>query len=229
MEVNCSFELPTEINCDKGYYLYLEIMYIYISVTLLIFGMLGNSLAIVVFVKQSSEKNSKTNTLIICLAVGDNLFLLSSIFTRLLPTVSTLWFLGQKLSWSIYFRPYATSVASMAQTFASYMVLLVTLQRYIMITRPIKYQSHLSNGRIICAVVVVALFSVGFSVVRIFELHVVTQCTNCLGSAIPVQTRTELGRALYFNIIYTIILRIIFRGMIPIIGVAVMTRKLSMV
>ena len=80
-----------------------------------------------------------------------------------------------------------------------------------------------------CAVVGVALFSVAFNTVRFFELHIVTKCKVCLGVVMPYQTRTDLGKELYFNIVYTIILRTIFRGMVPIIGVAVMTKKLSVV
>ena len=80
-----------------------------------------------------------------------------------------------------------------------------------------------------CAVGGVALFSVAFSIVRFFELYVVTKCKVCLGVVMPIQTRTDLGKELYFNIIYNIILRTIFRGMVPIIGVAVMTKKLSAV
>ena len=117
----------------------------------------------------------------------------------------------------------------MAQTFASYMVLIVTLQRYIMITKPIAYLSVLSKGRMYCAVVGIVIFSVAFSTVRFFELHVVTKCKVCLGVVMPIQSRTDLGKELYFNIVYNIILRTIFRGMVPIIGVAVMTKKLSVV
>ena len=205
-------------------------MYIYILCALLAFGIFGNSLSVIVFIIQSRKKtSSKTTAMLIFLAAADNLFLASSIFTRLLPTLSTYVFLGQKLSWSVHFRPYATAIASMAQTFASYMVLIVTLQRYIMITKPIAYLSVLSNGKMHCAVGGVALFSVAFSIVRFFELHVVTKCKVCLGVVMPIQTRTDLGKELYFNIVYNIILRTIFRGMVPIIGVAIMTKKLSAV
>ena len=228
IEENCSTEKSSE--CDTGYYLYLEVMYIYILCALLAFGIFGNSLSVVVFIKQSRKKtSSKTTAMLICFAAADTLFLASSIFTRLLPTLSTYVFLGKTLSWSIHFRPYATAIASMLQTFASYMVLLVTLQRYILITKPIAYLSVLSNGKMYCAVGGVALFSVAFSIVRFFELHVVTKCKVCLGVVIPIQARTDLGKELYFNIVYNIILRTIFRGMVPIIGVAVMTKKLSAV
>ena len=111
----------------------------------------------------------------------------------------------------------------------SYMVLVVTLQCYILITKPINYTSILSNRRINCILLATILFSIGFSFIRFYELHVVTTCKDCLGIVIPVQSRTDLGMNLYFNITYNIVLRTIFRGMIPIIGVTVLTQKLFVV
>ena len=104
MEENCSNNMSSE--CDTGYYLYLEIMYIHILSVLLAFGIFGDSLSVIVFIKQRRKKTSpNTTAMLICLAAADNLFLATSIFSRLLPTLSTYVFLGQKLSWSIHFRP----------------------------------------------------------------------------------------------------------------------------
>ena len=141
----------------------------------LFLGISGNSISFLVFIKQRNSKTSKTTTLLICLAVADNLFLASNIFTRLLPTLCTYIYKGEQLSWSIHLRPYATAIASILQTFASYMVLIVTLQRYVMVTKPINYMSVLSNRRINSILLATGLFSIGFNFIRFYELHVVTK------------------------------------------------------
>ena len=219
----------SEAKCDKDLPVYMQIMYIYLLSVLLVFGTLGNLISLFVFVKQRNEKSSRTIALLICLTVADSLYLLSSIFTRLLPTISTYVYIGEKLSWAIYARPYATTVSSMLQTFASYMLLLVTIQRFILVTKPITFTLYLSHERLLYIILGIILFSIGLNFIRFFELEVEVVCSDCLGAVLPLQTRTDLGMNIYFNIFYTIILRIIFRGLIPVITVSVLTRKISVV
>ena len=218
-----------KLHCDNSLPIYMQIMYIYILAAIIVLGTFGNVVAVMVFMAQRNEKSSKTRTLLICLGIADTLYLLSSIFTRLLPTLSTYVYFGERLSWSIFAKPYATAVASMLQTFATYMVLVVIMQRYVLVTKPITFTAYFSAKRLCYIISGIAGFSVVFNIIRFFELHVEVKCKDCLGVALPLQTRTDLGMNLYFNIIYTIVLRIIFRGMIPIVGVAILTKKLSVV
>ncbi len=118
-------------HCDEVYPIYMQIMYIYILSILIALGTLGNLISLKDFLVQIRRKGRRSLVLLIALAVADSLYLFSSIFSRILPTISKYVFIGEHLSWSIYIRPYATVIASMFQIFASYMVLSVTLQRYI--------------------------------------------------------------------------------------------------
>ncbi len=215
--------------CDQSYPTYIQIMYIYILSPLIGFGVLGNLISLTIFLIQLRRKEGRSLTLLIALAVADSLYLLSSIFSRLLPTISKYIYIGQYLEWSIYIRPYATAMASILQAFASYMVLSVTLQRYILIKKPLQSGAWLSMRKMIILILGPLLLSIGFNIPRFFELHVEEKCNECLGVNLPTQRRTKLGENLYFNIVYTIILRTILKGVIPVVGVTVLTYKLILV
>lgn len=216
-------------HCDENYPIYMEIMYIYILSVVIVFGLSGNLVSLFVFDIQRRRKGSKTLILLICLAVADSLFLTSNVFSRTLPTISKYIYLGEELAWSIYVRPYFTALSSIFQAFASYMVVAVTLHRYVIITKPLKANIWMSGRKTAGLVIGLALFAIVFNIPRFFELHVVLMCNECLGENgvyLPTQRRTELGENTIFNIVYTIILWSIFRGLIPIVTVLILTRKL---
>ena len=215
--------------CDEGYPVYIQIMYIYVLSVILAVGFSGNVTSLVVFEIQRRNKGSKTLSLLICLATADSLYLFTNIFSRMLPTISKYIYLGEELTWAIYVKPYFTALASIFQAFAAYMVFAVTLHRYLIITKPLKANIWMSGRKVVGLVVGLLLFSIAFNIPRFFELHVVWKCNECLGENgvyLPTQRRTELGENIYFNIIYTIILRTILRGLVPILTVIILTKKL---
>ncbi len=201
-------------------------MYIYLLGALVPVGIFGNVLSFCVFEIQRRRKGSKTLVLLMCLAFADTLYLLSNIFSRMLPTISKYVYLGEELAWSIHIRPYWTALASIFQAFASYMVLAVTLHRYVIVAKPLKANLWMNKRNTAALVLGLFLFSVAFNIPRFFELHVECRCNECLGVYLPTQRRTELGENIYFNIIYTIVLRTILRGLIPVVTVVALTRGL---
>ena len=215
--------------CEEHYPTFMQVMYIYVLSILLAFGLSGNVLSLIVFEIQRQRKGSKTLVLLICLAIADSLYLLSSIFSRMLPTLSKYVYLGEQLYWSMEVKSYSTAFASIFQAFAAYMVLAVTFHRYLIVTKPLQVHIWMSGKNTTCLILGVLTFSVAFNIPRFFELTVVGKCNECLGIDLPVQVRTELGENDYFNIFYTIVIRTICRGIIPIIAVGIFTRKLTKV
>ena len=102
----------TEVNCDEVYYAYVPAMYIYVLVVIIVFGLSGNFLSLIVFEAQRRGKGPATLGLLTCLAIADSLYLISNIFSRLLPTLSKYVYLGEQLLWSMEIRPYCTVWAS---------------------------------------------------------------------------------------------------------------------
>ncbi len=210
----------------------MQIMYIYILSPLMAFGVLGNLVSLCVFLLQLKGKHGRSLILLIALCLADTLYLLSSLFSRLLATISKYVFLGESLDWSIYIRPYANAMASILQGFASYMVLAATLQRYILVAKPLRTGLWLSTRKHVLLIIGPLLLSIGYNIPRFFEMHVKIKCNECLGEEgvlLPTVLRTKLGLNLYFNIGYTIVTRTIMKGVIPISGVIVFTYKLILV
>ena len=215
--------------CDNYYPTFMQIMYIYVLGMILIFGFLGNILSLTIFEIQRRRKGSTTLVLLSFLCIADTLYLLSSIFSRMLPTISKYVYLGRHLAWSMHEKDWATAFASIFQAFAAYMVVVVTLHRYIIVTKPLEAHLWMSKRNTLLLVVVVFFFSIGFNIPRFFELTIKIKCNECLGVDLPVQIRTELGQNDYFNIFYTIIVRTICRGLVPIVAVSMLTRKITKV
>ena len=223
----------TDLNCDEIYALYVPIMYVYVLSFLLLIGFSGNFLSLIVFeIQRRRRKGPATLSLLICLAVSDNLYLLSNIFSRLLPTLSQYIFLGEQLLWAMEIKPYSTVCAGICQAFSACMLGIVTLHRYLIITRPIRANIWMSTKKVACLVIAAFLISIVLHIPRFFELHIVWDCVKCLGDGgvyLPTQVRTDLGEHIYFQIIYNIIIKSGIIMMVPIVLVVVLTTKLVQV
>ena len=220
----------TEVNCDEVYYAYVPAMYIYVLIVIIVFGLSGNFLSLIVFEAQRRGKGPATLGLLTCLAIADSLYLISNIFSRLLPTLSKYVYLGEQLLWSMEIRPYCTVWASIFQAFSAFMVFFVTLHRYLIIAKPLQANIWMSKKKISVIVIGIFLFSIAFNIPRFFELHISWECNECLGNIhLPTQTRTELGENIYFQIIYNVIVKSVLIRMVPITSVIVLTIKLVQV
>ena len=222
----------TNNDCDEIYALYVPVMYVYILSFLIIFGFSGNVLSLIVFEIQRRRKGLRTLALLICLAVADNIYLVSNIFSRLLPTLSQYIFLGEELLWAMEIRPYAIASAGICQALSAFMLGIVTLHRYLIVTKPITANMWMSGRRIIYLLIAAILLSIVLHIPRFFELGISWQCSECLGDGgvyIPAQVRTDLGEQIYFQIFYNILVKGIILMMVPILSVTFLTRKLVQV
>ena len=148
-------------NCDTTYQIYIRCMYIYILTGMIGLGLLGNVLTLLVFTIQKRERrNNKSSTtdFLICLAIADSLYLITNIFSRVLPTMSKYIYFGEKLTWSLQIRTYSTVWAGVSQGFAALMVLAVTLQIYLTTTELFKANTLTSKKKFLFAGIL--LFSV---------------------------------------------------------------------
>ena len=196
------------------------------------FGFLGNVMSLIVFALQRRRKAEKrtpnTVGLLMCLAAADSLFLISNIFSRVLPTISKYIYLGEKLKWSLLIRSYSTIWASIFQGFATFLVFTVTLHIYFIVTDPAK--AKMCTSRTTFLVPGILLFSISYNIPRFFELTVVSRCNECPNCIfLPTQTRTDLGENVYFQVIYTVIVKGAFIRTTPVISMAVLTGKLVQV
>ena len=226
--INTSSSIQTTVStyqCPTNYQIFMRVMYCYILPCLILFGVIGNSLAFVVFCRQRHDQRGEQTYLLSCLAVVDSFYLLTTIFSRMLPTIAK-YHHQPVLFWSIYFRPTAYFCASVGELLASYTLVLVTAHRYLLICHPIKFIRWTSTRKIIMALSCLVTFAIVFYIPRLFQQEVKIRYNSCLGHKYPTLVTTVFGKNVVYIILYKEILRLLIPTLLPVVSQFVLTRKI---
>ena len=111
-------------------------IYIFVGTFVFIVGFVGNILSIIVLRRDRDKKNT-TTWLLQALAVADSLYLFASIFIQTLQTLKsdTNWWPAFKRMYPRA-RSFIWPIASMFQTTTVWIILVITMDRYLAVTRP---------------------------------------------------------------------------------------------
>jgi hypothetical protein len=125
--------------------------------------------------------------------------------------------------WEIYpyILPIVYPIAMMAQTGSAYMTLCVTFERYLVVCWPLKARHLCTLGRAKLAVVIFAIFAVGYNVPRFFEMTYVTKYVHELGMNKTVFEATELRKEAIYSSVYVTWMYFVFMYIIPFASLAV--------
>ena len=209
---NFSSETCAEIN--PNLIIFRIIIYIFVGTFVCIVGFIGNILSIIVLRRDRDKKNT-TTWLLQALAVTDSLYLFGSILIQTLQTLKsdTNW-------WPAFRRMYPRArssiwpIASMFQTTTVWIIVVITVDRYLAVTRPFTaYTKKRQHMKIYVALVF--LVAALYNIPRFFEREVITvfnECTNTSEYQV-VHTPFRLDRT-YF-MVYHVILHCIFRSVGP--------------
>ena len=143
-----------------------------------IVGFVGNILSIIVLRRDRDKKNT-TNWLLQALAVADSLYLFASIFIQTLQTFKsdTNWWPAFKRMYPRA-RSFIWPIASMFQTTTVWIILVITVDRYLAVTRPFsaytKKRQHMK-----AYVALVCLVATLYNIPRFFEREVITVYNEC--------------------------------------------------
>jgi len=148
VEVNRTTTTPPSA-CDSGnksvgsltYIFYRTVLDVYVVSALCVAGVVGNLLSMVVL-RRDRDRPNATNWLLQALAVVDTVYLLASVLIQPVKTVNDVGdpegaraVLRQVFP---YVEPHAWALASTAQTATVWLVLLVTVDRYVAVCQPLK-------------------------------------------------------------------------------------------
>ncbi len=200
---------------DDCYIQYRVIIDVFVVGVMCLIGFIGNAMSIVVLSRDQDKKNT-TTWLLQTLAVVDTLYLISCFFYQTVNTVCTFteWIpqLKETFPWAL---PYVWAIASIAGTIAVWIVLLVTLDRYIAICMP--FSEHLrSLKRAKLAVIFVVLVAIIYNVPRFFEREVVVQeLSGCNNLRLIKVKKTAFRKDKLYFLIYKTIAFLIFRALGP--------------
>lgn len=193
-------------------------------------GLVGNILSIIVL--QMDKVNTNLSFLLQALAVADNAYLVCCL---LFQTIGTIQLCTDLVSDSLrnaytYIEPYIYPLASVAQTATVWLVVVVTLDRYIAICCPMHQRPtvcHMrSPTRVRAVVVAVFVTSFAYNIPGFFELQVISAVDPCdANKTYLVSAKTPLRQnSVYY--IYKTATFFIFRLGLPLGTVSFLNARL---
>ena len=199
---------------NRNWILFRITIYIFVGTFVCIVGFVGNILSVIVLRRDRDKKNT-TTWLLQALAVADSLYLFASIFIQTLQTLKsdTNWWPAFKRMYPRA-RSFIWPIASMFQTTTVWIILVITVDRYLAVTRPFsaytKKRQHMK-----AYVALVCLVAALYNIPRFFEREVITVYKECINTSEyhVVHTPFRLDRT-YF-MVYHVILHCICRSVGP--------------
>ena len=188
-------------------------------------GFVGNALSVAVLRRDRDKKNT-TNWLLQTLAVADTMYLYASAFIQTLNTINadTNWWPDLQRAFP-YLEPYIWPFASIAQTITVWLVMLVTVDRYIAICLPLRTNMRtLQRTKLAVAIVVIA--AILYNVPRFMEREIVTKFDVCTNSTILITQKTKFRENRVYFLVYKTIMYFIFRTIGPLLALIILNVSL---
>ncbi len=179
---------------------------VYVVSAIWVLGFIGNCLSMVVMHRLA---NRVVGVLFTSLAIADNVLLLSCFF--LYPVKAVLVIPGWRQSVLGYYYPYVVQamwpLASTAQMWGILIVVLITVDRYLALRRPLSGCRLGTRRQAVCAVLALVLGACVFNVPRCFEYVVRTQFLCHMNATLPTFLASDLlARNRAYFVVYNIVL-----------------------
>ena len=191
------------------------IWYTVITGTLCLLGLTGNTLSIVIL--QKDKGNEVANLLLQALALADNSLLFSSIVMLSVLWGSLLYFNAKHIFDMMlpYFLKYVQPIGNMTKAFAIWMTVLLAVNRYIVIKRPLDAHRICTLWKARVQILTVLIFSIACNLPRFFRIRIVEKVSGNTSSM--AYEETNIGKGSLFHIIYTNVLYTLLVHTLPLI------------
>ena len=192
-------------------------IYVFLIGFLCLFGFVGNGISITVLRKDRETKNT-TFWLLQTLAVADTSYLFTSVFIYTLQTItySTNWWPAFKRTYP-WIQPYVWPCASITQTITVWIILLITIHRYIAVSKPMTARS-ISSKYIKTAAVLVYIIAVLYNATTFLERKTLV----CADGSLHV-TKTTFGKNQVYFVVYHIVMHSLFKTIGPLLVLIILT------
>ncbi len=191
------------------------VVYVFVIGIIVLVGTVGNILSFCVLSKD--KKRNSTTGLLQVLTVVDTLCLAASLFIFTIPTIhkETNWWPSLKNA-EPYIELFSWPFASICFTATVWIVLLMTIDRYLVISRPLQSRAK-GSARIKVATVFVCVAAVLFNIPRFWDHELVTTSDERIATE-----HSALRESALYKLIYMVILHSIFRSVGPLIVLSVL-------
>ena len=212
-----------EYNCC----LYQFIVYTLIVGTLVVVGIIGNSLTFVVFWKGNFK--SSTTFLFLSLSLVDSALLLAVFPFSVMAFVDYTGWLQGYASLRPYFIVYLYPTILLTKTAAIWVVVLVAMNRYIIVCLPLRAPRWCTLSKVKIQLAVVLIAAVVYNIPKFAENRVVYYTTHTRNNDTlqrPFAIFTRFGEMRQFFDVYDTIFLLIFLLALPILTLTVLTIRL---
>ena len=180
------------------------VWYTIITGTLCLLGLTGNILSIITL--QRDRGNRVANILLQALALADNALLFVSLLV-LSVSWGSLLYVNANYTFQMmspYLFKYVQPIGYMTKTCAIWMTVLLAINRYIVIKKPLQAQRICTIGKARLQILVVVICSILCNIPRFFRARIIWTTKD--NSTMPGLEETNLGKGTLFHIIYTNVL-----------------------
>ena len=208
--------------------LYAFIVYTLIIGTLVVVGIIGNSLTFVVFWKGNFK--SSTSFLFLSLALVDSALLLTAFpYTTVDAFVDYTGWLQGYASLKPHFVVYLFPTILLTKTVAIWVVVLVAINRYIIVCLPLRAPQWCTVSKVKRQLAVVLIAAVLYNIPKFAERRIVYKTlhmSNNGTSEVVSRAYTRFGEMRQFFFVYDTVCLLIFLLVLPILTLTVITIRL---
>ena len=189
------------------------VWYTIIIGTLCLLGLTGNTLSIITL--QRDRGSHVANLLLQALALTDNALLLVSLLTLSVIWGALLYFNANGQMVVPYALKYVQPIGYMTKTCAIWMTVLLAINRYIVIKKPLQAQHICTVWKARLQILAVLTFSILCNIPRFFRVNIIKKTEGNV--TMPKYEETSIGTGSLFHIIYTNVLYTILVIVLPLV------------
>uniref|UniRef100_A0A8R1HU03 G_PROTEIN_RECEP_F1_2 domain-containing protein n=1 Tax=Caenorhabditis japonica TaxID=281687 RepID=A0A8R1HU03_CAEJA len=197
----------------------------YLTAFFVFTGIALNLLSVSIFLRKERAGTPAIQYYLVTLTLWQTALLANAF---LLYSFPNLWW-GHLVSQGtyVYLYPYVYTFANTTHTGSVWIVLTLTIDRYLALCQPLKHRAIGKKRRVRRLMIAVSFMAVMFSIPRFFEVHVILLCDTHPHYCVATIDRTELFDNRLYWTIYHVILAMIFVTLLPCLILFALTLRIS--